>query len=33
VEENSEEKEFTKGIPGMNLRVGWEIRGDSRRME
>jgi hypothetical protein len=31
VEENSEEKEFAKGLPGMNLGVGWETRGDSRR--
>jgi hypothetical protein len=33
VEENSEEKEFAKGLQGMNLRVGWETRGDSRRRE
>jgi hypothetical protein len=31
VEENSEEKEFTKELPGMNLGVGWETRDDSRR--
>jgi len=30
VEENWGEKEFAKGLPGMNLGVGWETRGDSR---
>jgi hypothetical protein len=29
VEENLEEKEFAKGLVGINLRVGWETRGDS----
>jgi hypothetical protein len=31
VEENSEEKEFAKGLLGMSLEVEWETRGDSRR--
>jgi hypothetical protein len=30
VVENSEEKEFAKGIAGVNLGVGWETRGDLR---
>jgi hypothetical protein len=28
VAENSEEKEFAKGVAGVNLGVGWETRGD-----
>jgi hypothetical protein len=31
VEENSEEKEFAKGLLGMSPEVEWETRGDLRR--
>ena len=30
MEENLEEKDFVKGLAGVNLGVGWETRGDSR---